>query len=110
MFISLAYTSVCTVVLGVRAGMTAHSETELFSSYARLCHKHSLTPLPANQLGEMRTALCDGGILKACAVGKGKKAYSLHIKEEVVQNSLEDLPVYAKILQNGMRCSALSMC
>ena len=96
----------CTVVLGVRGGRAAHSEPELLSSYQRLCQKHSLPPLPANQLGEMRGALCDIGVLKACAVGKGKKVFSLNVKDEVVQNSLEDLPVYAKILQVAPPCSA----
>ena len=96
----------CTVVLGVRGGRAAHSEPELLSSYQRLCQKHSLPPLPANQLGEMRGALCDIGVLKACAVGKGKKVFSLNVKDEVVQNSFEDLPVYAKILQDAPRCSA----
>jgi cell division control protein 6 len=98
----------CTVVLGVRGGRAAHSEPELLSSYQRLCQKHSLPPLPANQLGEMRGALCDIGVLKACAVGKGKKLFSLNVKDEVVQNSFEDLPVYAKILQVAPPCSGCS--
>ena len=100
----------CTVVLGMRGGRAAHSEPELMSSYQRVCHKHSLPPLPANQLSEMRGALCDIGVLKACAMGKGKKVYSLNVKDEVVQNSFEDVPVYAKILQDAPRCSALGMC
>ena len=100
----------CTIVLGVRAGHNAHSESDLLSSYQRICHKHRLPPLAANQLGEIRGALCDIGVLKACAVGKGKKAYLLNVKDDVVQNSLEGIPVYGKILADGMRCSALSLC
>ena len=98
------------VVLGARSGRSAHSESELLSAYAGVCYKHSLTPLPSNQFGEMRGALCDVGVLKACAMGKGKKVYVLSVKDEVVQNSLEDLPVYGKILQDASRCSALGMC
>ena len=99
----------CTVVLGVRAGRNAHSESELLSAYSRLCHKHALPPLAANQLGEMRGALCDVGVLKACPVGKGKKMYVLHVKEDIVQNSLENIPVYGKILLDGPRYSAMSL-
>ena len=100
----------CTIVLGVRAGHNAHSESDLLSSYQRICNKHRLPPLAANQLGEIRGALCDIGVLKACAVGKGKKAYLLNVKDDVVQNSLEGIPVYGKILADGMRCSWLGLC
>jgi len=100
----------CAVVLGERAGHKANTEGELLYAYLRICHKHSLPPLPANQVGEVRGALCDIGVLKATTVGKGKKMYVMNVKDAVVQSSLEDLPVYSKILQDGARCSALSMC
>ena len=63
--------------------------------------KHSLPPLPANQLGEMRGALCDIGVLKGSPLAKGKRVYALNIEDKVVQGSLEHLAVYANILRSG---------
>ena len=100
----------CAVVLGGRAGHHAHTEADLLNAYLRVCHKHSLPPLPANQVGEVRGALCDIGVLKATSVGKGKKMYVINVKDAVVQSSLQNLPVYSKILLDAARCSALSMC
>jgi cell division control protein 6 len=89
----------CVLVLRARGGCNANTEGELLSSYVRLCQRNSLSPLPANQLGEMRGALCDIGVAKVCTVAKRNKMYVLNIEDSVVQSSLEHVPVYQKILQ-----------
>ena len=100
----------CAIVLGVRAGNVVHTRDNLFAEYRRICLKHSLVPLHLHELPAILTALRDSDLVKARKVAKGREVYELNswVTEEVMQSSLGANAVYANILVDASRCSALA--